>query len=241
MSSERRFSVLRNFLFTFCSLRDKLNVRCIRHQDGTAAERCYAMNEKALSRDQIRRLTLAAMLTAIVFVLQLLDSLIKLGIFSTASLVLIPIVIGAALLGWKAGAWLGFVFAAAVLISGDAAPFFAVTILGTIITVVVKGIAAGTASGLVYQLLGKKHPVIGTVAAAFVCPVVNTGVFLLGCRIFFWDTVKSWAAAANIASAEKYVLFSLVGINFLVELALNLILSPVAIRLIKYYANRKKN
>lgn len=199
------------------------------------------MNEKALSRDQIRRLTLAAMLTAIVFVLQLLGSLIKLGIFSTASLVLIPIVIGAALLGWKAGAWLGFVFAAAVLISGDAAPFFAVTILGTVVTVVVKGVAAGTVSGLVYRLFGEKHPIFGTIAAAFVCPVVNTGVFLLGCRIFFWDTIQQWAASANIASAGKYVLFSLVGVNFLVELALNLILSPVAIRLIKYYTNRKKS
>ena len=47
--------------------------------------------------------------TAIVIVLQLMGSFIKFGTFSI-SLVLVPVVIGAALYGAGAGAWLGFVF-----------------------------------------------------------------------------------------------------------------------------------
>lgn len=192
------------------------------------------MKNRFTSRESIRKLTLAAMLTAIVFVLQMLGSLIKLGIFSTASLVLVPIVIGAALLGWKTGAWLGFVFAAAVLISGDAAPFLELNPLGTFITVIVKGIAAGAVSGLVYALFSKDHPLLGVILAAIVCPIVNTGVFLLGCRLFFWKGLSAWANAAHASSVGAYVLFTLVGLNFIIELVLNIILSPVAVRLIRY-------
>lgn len=192
------------------------------------------MKNRFSSRESIRRLTLAAMLTAIVFVLQMLGSLIKLGIFSTASLVLVPIVIGAALLGWQYGAWLGFVFGAAVLISGDAAPFMELNPVGTIITVLVKGIVAGAVSGLVYELFSKKHPMLGAILAALVCPVVNTAVFLIGCRVFFWDGLTEWAKAAHAPSVGAYVILTLVGLNFLVELALNIILSPVVVRLIKY-------
>ncbi|MBQ8337574.1 MAG: energy-coupled thiamine transporter ThiT, partial [Oscillospiraceae bacterium] len=94
------------------------------------------------------------LITAIVVVLQFLGSFTKLGPFSV-SLVLIPIVVGAALYGAKAGAWLGFAFGIVVLISGDAAAFLAVDQLGTIATVLVKGTAAGLCAGLIYKLLEK--------------------------------------------------------------------------------------
>lgn len=60
--------------------------------------------------------------TAIVVVLQLVASAIKFGPFSI-TLVLAPIIIGAAMYGIGAGAWLGFAFGVTVLISGDAAAF----------------------------------------------------------------------------------------------------------------------
>lgn len=68
-------------------------------------------------------LALGAMLTALVIVLQLLGSFIRFGMFSI-SLVLIPIVVGAAMCGPAISAWLGLVFGIAVLLSGDAAAFW---------------------------------------------------------------------------------------------------------------------
>lgn len=177
-----------------------------------------------------KTLVMYALLTAIVVVLQLMGAFVKLGIFSV-SLVLVPIVIGAALCGPKAGAWLGFVFGCAVLLSGDAAPFLAVTIPGTIITVLVKGTLAGFAAGLVFKALNRFNLYVAVVAAAIVCPVVNTGVFLLGCAAFFMETITTWAGGSENVAA--YIIFVLVGGNFLFEVCTNAILSPAIIRLLK--------
>lgn len=180
-----------------------------------------------------RNMVGVALFTAIVVVLQLLAvGLRALGLFSI-SLVLVPIVVGAAVYGWKAGAWLGFAFGAAVLLSGDAAAFLAVDVVGTIVTVLVKGTACGFAAGLVYKLLEKHSRVLAVVTAAVICPVVNTGVFLLGCQVFFLDTVTEWAAAYGFADVGAYMIFGLTGINFLIELGVDLLLAPVITRLIR--------
>ena len=169
--------------------------------------------------------------TAIVVVLQFLGGGIKFGMFSI-SLVLVPIVVGSAVYGWKAGAWLGLSFGAAVLMSGDAAAFLQVDPLGTVITVLVKGACCGAAAGGVYRLLEKKNIDVAVFAAALVCPVVNTGVFLVGCCLFFLETVTEWGRAAGFDNVGSYFIFGLVGVNFLIEIAVNLVLAPVIVRLI---------
>ena len=170
--------------------------------------------------------------TAIVLVLQILVGGIKVGGLFSISLVLVPIVVGAAVYGIGAGAWLGFSFGIAVLLSGDAAAFLAVDVAGTILTVLVKGIGCGLVAALVYKAFAK-HKTLGVVMAAISCPIVNTGIFLVGCNLFFYDTVAQWGAQLGFANAADYMIFGLAGINFLVELATNILLAPVIIRLIK--------
>ena len=178
-------------------------------------------------------LVLCAIMTALVIILQFMGAFIKLGTFST-SLVLVPIVIGAAICGVGAGAWLGFVFGIVVLLSGDAAAFLAVSVPGTIITVLAKGTACGLLAGLTYKLLEKYNTFVAVVVAACICPIVNTGVFLIGCLIFFMDTVAMWAEAAGLSGdVGRYMILVLVGANFLFELLFNIVLSPVIVRLLK--------
>lgn len=179
-----------------------------------------------------RTVTGLAIFTAIVIVLQFLGSFIRFGPFSI-SLVLIPIVVGAALYGKGAGAWLGFVFGLVVLLSGDAAAFLTVNALGTILVVLVKGALAGFCAGVVYKLLEKTNEWVAVIAAAVTAPVVNTGIFLIGCLIFFMPTVNEWAAGAGFPSAGRFMIFGLVGANFLFEVLFNIVLSPVILRLIK--------
>lgn len=181
---------------------------------------------------QTRNLVGIGLFTAIVMVLQFLGGGIKLGMFSI-SLVLVPIVVGSAVYGWKAGGWLGFVFGAAVLLSGDAAAFLAVDPLATILVVLAKGTLCGLCAGLIYRLLERFNGVFAVFAAAIACPVVNTGIFLLGCWLFFMDTISGWAGAAGYADAGTYMILGLAGVNFLIEMGVNIVLAPVIVRLIQ--------
>lgn len=180
----------------------------------------------------LRRLTLGAMLTALVVVLQLVGSFIRFGPFSV-SLVLIPIVIGAATCGPYIGAWLGLVFGVVVLISGDATFFMQFNAPATVLVVLVKGVAGGLLAGLVYRLLERFNRWLAVVAAAIVCPLVNTGVFLVGCFLFFEEAVTALAEGAGFAgSTTAFMFVGLAGFNFLFELGFNLVLSPVVVRLL---------
>ena len=182
-----------------------------------------------------QNLVAGAMLTALVILLQYVCRFLRFGPFSI-TLVQIPIIIGAATCGAGIASWLGLVFGFAVIICGDAAPFFAVNVPGTIITVLSKGVLCGIGAWGTYagvkKLLAKfkSADYISVMAAAVVCPFINTGVFLICCFIFFYGTIVEWAGGENVI---RYMIFGLVGFNFFVEVLSNVLLSPVATRILK--------
>ena len=102
----------------------------------------------------------------------------------------------------------------------------------------VKGILSGLCAGLVYKLLERFNKYFAVVVSAIVCPVVNTGIFLLGSMIFFMDTVNGGAVAAGM-SAGAYLIIFFVGLNFVFELVANVVVSPAILRLINIF--EKKN
>lgn len=186
-------------------------------------------NKKGMSTET---LVLGAIMTALVIVFQLLGTFTAFfGPFSTA-VALIPIVVGAAMCGVKIGGWLGFVFGAVVLLSGGGAFFMVYDIPGTIITVLVKGTACGLAAGFSYQLLEKFNKYVAVLVAAIVCPVVNTGVFMLGCAVFFLDDVADIALALRSNDSGMAVFWALAMANFIFELGMNVVLSPVTLRIL---------
>lgn len=190
------------------------------------------MTETQKNRLETKKMVLGAILTALVIILQMMGAFVRFGPFSI-SLVLLPIVIGAATCGVGVGAWLGFVFGIIVLASGDAAAFLAVNAAGTVITVILKGTLCGLLSAVTYKAIENKNRYVAVAAAAVICPVVNTGIFLIGCFLFFMETIASWASAFSAGgSIIYYIVFSLVGGNFLFELGSNIILSPVIVRLL---------
>ena len=180
------------------------------------------------------------LLTAIVVVLQIFASGIWLNPTTCITLVLAPIIVGAALYGWKAGAWLGAVFSAIVLISGQAAFFMAMSIPGTIVTVMLKGTLAGIAGGAVYRLIEKeKNRTAAVVAAGIVTPVVNTGIYILGCLVFFKDFLQA-GVEADGRGLFAYIIFVMVGLNFVVELAINLVLSSAIVLILNLVQKKIK-
>lgn len=190
-----------------------------------------------------RTMTIGALLTALVFVLQFMGAAIRFGTFSI-SLVLIPIVIGAVTCGKGVGAWLGLVFGIAVLASGDATFFMQFNAVGTVITVLLKGAACGFVSALVYELIcklssnNKKYVHhVAAVCAAIVCPIVNTGIFLLGCLVFLMDAVAELSGGG--IPLGQFMIFGLVGMNFLLEMAVNIIFAPALVHIIKVVSKER--
>lgn len=124
-------------------------MRCIR-PGGAAAEESHRGKPTPCIAGSGHRAAIAALL-------RLVGSAIRFGPFSV-SLVLIPIVLGAALYGWGMGCWLGLVFGAVVLLSGDAGLFLAADPGGAIVTALSKGIACGAAAGLCCRWLHPRYP-----------------------------------------------------------------------------------
>lgn len=202
----------------------RCTAKCGRQQGGI-------MNSTNKKTEQVKKLVLMALLTALVAVLAYLGGFIKLGSFASINLTLVPVVVGAALYGPAAGAWLGGVSAATFFLTADSAFWLGLSIPGTIITVLVKGIMAGLCAGLVFNLLKNKNKYIAVIASAIVAPVVNTGIFIGGCFVFFIDAVQDMAAAQG-KSLWAYILIFFIGLNFVFELLANIILSPAILRII---------
>ena len=189
-----------------------------------------------MHKQKIRRMTTLSLLIATTVVLQLLGYVLpRIGPFGL-SFVLVPIVIGAAYYGPKAGAILGGAFGVIVCfcsyngIDGGGFMVWQASPLLCILVVMTKGILAGTAAGWVYQLLYTKSAIAAIVAASIVCPIVNTGIFLLGMVVFFMDVLRVWADGSNIVG---YLLTGIVLVNFVPELIINVILSPACQRVIQ--------
>lgn len=175
----------------------------------------------------VQKIALVGLLTALATVL----SYIKIPIVSSATvtLVLPVVVIGAALCGPLVGAWLTVI--PTLTAFGEAALFMTYSPVGTVLTLFLKGILAGLAAGCVYKLLSPKHPIGAVTCAAVIAPIINSGIFVLGCYIFIWDALVGMATEANVGIG--LLLFGLAGMNFIVELLLNIILCPAILRIIQ--------
>lgn len=113
------------------------------------------------------------LLAAIAAVLQLVGSAIRFGPFSV-SLVLIPLVLGAALYGWGMGCWLGLVFGAVVLLSGDAGLFLAADPGGPC-DGTEQGYCLRRSGGPVLPVTAPTVSELSILLSALAAPLVNTG------------------------------------------------------------------
>lgn len=189
-----------------------------------------------MNHSKTQRMTGLALFTGIIVVLQVIGTFVKFGPFSI-TLTLIPIVVGAAIYGPKSGAYLGGVFGFVVLVAcifgwdmGGAVLWNAQPLL-TAVVCLGKGVLAGLAAGGVYRALSRRSTTAAAISAAVVSPVVNTGLFLLALYFLFYDVLVSWATGAG-ADIATYILTGLVGVNFVLELGVNMVLSPVVVRII---------
>lgn len=191
-----------------------------------------------MKRTDTRKLTTLAIFTALIVILQLVSALLTRFVPAlpvSITLTLVPIVVGAALYGVSAGAYLGGVFGLVVMLfcvtaldAGGAMLWNANPLMCALVCLV-KGIAAGAAAGAVYRAVSSKNKTAGAVVAGICAPTVNTALFIIAVFLFFRETLTLWAGGKDLVT---YAIVGLAGINYLLELAVNLVLAPVIVRII---------
>ncbi len=187
-----------------------------------------------MKKDRIIRLTTLAILTALVIVLQTVASGIRIGPIPI-SLTLVPIVVGAVLLGPAAGAGLGAVFGLITIIAGISGAdeftniLWAASPFGLIVVAMGKAVLCGLAAGLIAKALAKRET-LGCILAALSAPIVNTGVFAIGMLTIFRPALQDFANGSN---AVYYLFIVMVGVNFLVEFSVNAVLSAAIARIVQ--------
>ena len=181
-----------------------------------------------------RNITALSIVLALVIVLQTFGGAINIGPVQL-NFTLIPIALGAILLGPIAGLILGFACGVVVAIQVimGLVPFYVLiwteTPVVALLTCVVKTTVAGLVSGLVYKAVAKKNRYVAVFLAAALVPVINTALFIVGC-LAMWDAMVMIAGGTNILG---FILVSLVTFNFFVELAVNLLCAPALYRVIR--------
>jgi len=191
------------------------------------------------SRSSIEKLVGTALLAALVLLLQFFV-VIPIGAYNI-TLTLVPIMLGAILYGPVTGAVLGGVFGLAVtyqvftgLAGALSTAMLQLTPVVTVTVCLLKGILAGLVAGLIYKpFQGSAHKTLGVILSAISCPIVNTGIFVSALFLFYYNLMAQYAAENAFAGAVTFVFIGIVGLNFVVEFVINVLLIPLVLRLMK--------
>jgi len=151
------------------------------------------------------------------------------------ALVLPPLVIGAAMYGVKAGAVLGFCFGIVVVGSGifgfapTSAMMWNVNPIIFVVGTLGRGLAVGFVAGATYKLFARKDIFMGVWAAAIIAPIINTGIFIFVLFLF----VEILVTADEPVSFLQRLITAFVGINFMMEMVVNIVIAPAISRIIR--------
>ena len=173
-----------------------------------------------------------AVLVALLVVLNLLSTVFK--VITNINLTLIPIVLGALILGVRGGVLLGLISGLMTFVFGVVGvdPFTNILFVNspvlTFLTCVVKITVAGGLAGWIYEIISKKNKYVATFVASALVPIVNTFIFILG-GLAMYNTI-----ASNFSEDVLYFLVIVcAGINFLIELGINLLVAPAIFSVVK--------
>lgn len=180
------------------------------------------MNEQKL----IHRITGIGLFTSLTIILQVIANVLPVGTLSI-SLSLFPISLCAVIYGPLAGLFVGLVEGVMVLFANGTSLFLAYNPFMTVLLCLLKTGLAGLFAGLIMKAFKNKHPFIGVIFSSIIVPLTNTGLFLIGTFLIF-----SGAFSQEISlNYFLFILTTLIGINFFIELGVNASLSPVLYRI----------
>lgn len=186
------------------------------------------------SKITVRQMTGVAIIAALVIILGLLSTYMS-KIFSTTvsfNLALIPIVVGACIYGPWWGLFLGLIDGVICIVDpGTLATFFPFLPFATIVLCLLKTGIAGMVSGFIYKALHNKNEWVAIILASLIVPICNTGIFLGGVYAFFIPLYQTWTPEG--ANVLTYVLVLTFTVNFAIEFAVAVLLSPAVYKIVR--------
>ena len=184
--------------------------------------------QKMNNSKTVRKITGSAILLALIVIFQFIGNQINISGVSF-NLSLLPIAIGAMVYGPLVGGFLGLATGAMVLPS--AGVFLSYNVIGTILVCLLKTSVAGVVSGLLFKLIRKKSIFAAILISSMALPIINSGLFAIGCFTIFNGLMAYWAGSQE--QVVGYVFISLIGINFLFELGASIVLTPSVAYILK--------
>ena len=196
------------------------------------------MNSKFFSAKNV---ALLGILIALVIVLQLFASAIPMfGV--TLNFSLIPIALASILLGALGGAIVGFtcglvVFITMAILGQEPSTAYLFQTNPVILTIMCIGktTLAGVASGLLFNALKKINFHTAVIASSLIIPIVNTGIYMLGIVLMKESAAQFMALATSSAGAVFAVVFGLIWLNFVLEMVITAIFTPMLYRVVKIF------
>ncbi len=180
----------------------------------------------------IQKITGTALLGAIMIVLQVVGNFVTFGPVSI-NLSLVPIALCAIMYGPFAAALLGLLSGVMVLFApSTAAVFMPISVWGTVLVCLLKCTIAGFLGSLVYKLLYKKNAIASYVLCAMTIAIVNTGLFAVGCLIFFMPLLRE--NSATYANVYAFLFLGMIGWNFIFEVISASIFVPILAKILHH-------
>lgn len=180
-----------------------------------------------------KKIAIMAILIAVAMALQFIANYVTLGPVSI-TLALIPIVIGAIIVGPLGGFIIGLCVGVAVIFAPSTLSlFYPINPFATILICLFKTALAGLGAGYLFKLISKKNEKVATIVASCIVPIINTLLFAIAVLIFY----------RSLLNGDKGIWYTLIisfiGFNFLIEFATNALLSNAVYVLIKYQKRQR--
>ncbi|MBQ7035075.1 MAG: energy-coupled thiamine transporter ThiT [Clostridia bacterium] len=193
------------------------------------------MERKA--RGKVLYLAQLGLLLAVVVVLQYIGNFIP--VVAGINLTLIPIVVGAALLGPTGGLILGLACGLMTLFTPMAQGIMGYSPIMALLICFGKTGLAGYAAGWLYKWISKKNPFAAIVTASVATPIINTGFFVAGCSLlvdyFVSNPEGGFGVVAEGTSMGAFfaMICVMIAPNFIIEFLANAIASAAIFQVVK--------
>ena len=201
---------------------------------------------KNLFKIDTRKITGTALLTAVELILIVISNYVAIGPVNI-NLALVPIALAGMIFGPLSGCFIGLVNGIVTILSPSTqALFMPVSPFGTVLICLLKTSLAGFICGLVFYLFSRKsektgNKIVGSIISSILVPIINTGIFVIGCYTFFQGWLTDAASASNYDNTFMFVIMAIIGINFIFEFSISLLVSPGINMVVNIYQRKVEN